>query len=155
MDGEHDWEALNPLPWGGRDVYLTQYVDYRDADGRWRNVRLAVVGGEVVPCYQVESDDWLLRPEDLPAAPGERAVDDVPAATVDALRGMMLEVARRLGLDCFAVDGSLRPDGGLLLFEANASNPTGRDMRLAPLASAVRRLLAGPASWRHAGSGGV
>lgn len=151
LDSPQDWEALNPLPWGGRDIYLTQYVDYADEDGRFRNVRLAVVGREVLPCFRVESGSWLLRPEDVPDAASGREkqwMNSFAAEVLPGLQDRLMEVAARLELDCFAVDGSLRPDGSLLIFEANACNPTQRDMRRVPkLVEAVRRLLAAPATW--------
>lgn len=152
LDSPGDWEALNPLPWGGRDIYLTQFVDYADDDGRFRNVRLAVVGREVLPCFRVEAGNWLLRPEDVPDAVSGREKPWMNRFAADVLPGLqdrLMEVAARLKLDCFAVDASLRPDGSLLLFEANACNPTQRDLRRVPkLADAVRRLLAAPAAWR-------
>ena len=151
LDSPLDHEALNPLPWGGRDIYITQYVDYADADGRYRNLRLAVVGQEVLPCLRVETGHWLLRPQDVPDAASGREQQWMNSFAADVLPGLqvrLMQMAARLKLDCFAVDASLRPDGSLLLFEANACNPTQRDMRRAPkLVDAMRRLLAAPATW--------
>lgn len=168
-----DWEALNPLGWGGRDLYLTQFVDFRDADGVYRNVRIALIGGEIVPCLLHEGQGWQMgtpevsralaevdRGDNAPSA--ETAASRQRAAPQDArlerftrdclptLRGALQDIAQRLRLDCFAVDGSLRPDGRLLVFEANASNPTQQDMRLPAVADAVRALLARPGAWRGA-----
>lgn len=151
VDGPDGWEALNALPWDGRDVYLTQYVDFSDEDGYFRNIRLGVVGRAVLPCFRVESGSWLLRPEDVPDAASGREKQWMNSFAADVLPGLqdrLTEVAARLKLDCFAVDASLRPDGSLLLFEANACNPTQRDMRRVPkLVDAVRRLLAAPVAW--------
>jgi hypothetical protein len=163
---DEDWEALHPLGWGGRDLYLTQFVDFRDADGCYRNVRIAMIGGAIVPCLLHEGTDWQMRPPDVahgPANAGANAPQAAPQASrqqrlldrfandhLPGLRSVLQEAARRLRLDCFAIDGSLRSDGCLLVFEANASNPTQEDMRVPAVADAVRALLARPGAWRGA-----
>ncbi|MES2973536.1 MAG: hypothetical protein V4757_07995 [Pseudomonadota bacterium] len=153
LDSTQDWEALNPLPWAGRDMYLTEHAADADAGGSYRHLRLAVVGREVLPCYRVETRNWLLRPEEIPAAVAGREKQWMDAFARDVLpgwHGPLMEVAARLELDCFSIDGSLRPDGSLLLVDVNAGGPAQQDMRRVPkLVDAVRRLLAAPASWRH------
>lgn len=149
VEGPGDWEAISGLGWGGRDLYLTQWVDFADADGMHRVVRIALVGGEAFCCFVLEKHGWLSTPEDSAAQDeGARARRDAFAReALPRLRPVLSQVARKLRLDCFAVDGSLRPDGRLLVFEANASNPTRDDMALGPLAAAVRARLADPSSW--------
>lgn len=144
-----DWEAINHLPWGGRDLYLTEWVDCRDPDGLYRTVRVAIVGEEIFPCIALAGTGWLTRPRDLAEA-GSGHEERLAAFSRDALpalRERLMEVAARLRLDCFAIDGNLRPDGRFVLFEANATNPTHVDLRRPALRAAVRRRLADPASW--------
>jgi hypothetical protein len=148
VEGPDDWEAINALPWGGHDLYLTQWVDYSEA-GVFGNVRIALVGGEAFCCFVLEKGDWLLTPSDVEAADAKAGARRIAFEkdVLPSLRPALAEAAKRLQLDCFAIDGSLRPDGRLLVFEANASNPTRPDMKLAPLAEAVRKRLANPDSW--------
>ena len=124
VNDEGDWEALNPLGWGGRPIYLTQFVDYADADGRYRKLRLVVVGGQVFARHQIVSDNWLVHRRDR--ALGSDAEEQAFMESFDAvhkprLLPMVQAVAKRLGLDYFGMDVSLRPDGSVLLFEANAT----------------------------------
>ena len=124
VNDDGDWEALNPLGWGGRPIYLTQYVDYADADGRYRKLRLVVVGGQVFARHQIVSDNWLVHRRDR--ALGSDAEEQAFMESFDAvhkarLLPMVQAVAKRLGLDYFGMDVSLRPDGSVLLFEANAT----------------------------------
>jgi glutathione synthase/RimK-type ligase-like ATP-grasp enzyme len=162
VDGSHDWEAANPLPWGGRDAYLTQFVDFQDGDGFHRKMRLAVVGDEVFLKHRYVSREWLVHfkshTQETEAAERlfmQRFEED----TLARVKPAVLEVARRLGLDYFGMDVSLRGDGSMLLFEANATmnilsvHRAVTDMWEAPAAriqSALRALLAQPARWRGA-----
>ena len=167
VDGPADWEALNALPWGGRDVYLTQYVDFSDDDGCFRKVRLAVVGEQVLIKHHYTSSEWMIHfrargpKSDVEEPP---FLADFEAVTLPKIRTAVLEMARRLGLDYFGIDASIRPDGRLLVFEANATmnildnhsqkgtlwlEPT------AKISDALRALICRPQAWRAAGPGTV
>ncbi len=167
IDGPDGWEALNALPWGGRDVYLTQYVDFSDDDGYFRKVRLAVVGERVLIKHHYTSSEWMIH---FRARGPKSDVEEPPflanfeTDTLPKIRVAVLEMARRLGLDYFGIDASIRPDGRLLVFEANATmnmldnhsqkgtlwlQPT------AKISDALRALLGQPQSWRAAGPAGA
>lgn len=163
VDGPQGWEALHVLPWGGRDVYLTQYVDYRDPDGLYRKLRLGYVGGEIVLKHQYASKGWMIHFR--ARAPGSDAEEADFLARFDttrlpALRPVVEMIAQRLGLDYFGIDASLRPDGSLLLFEANATmsmldaHAAAGSMWQAPtdrIRTALVGLLGEPARWRSQG----
>ncbi len=162
IDSEDDWELLHALPWGGRDVYLTQYVDFRDADGYFRKIRLAVVGSDIFIKHHYTSRQWMIHfraREPISDQEEPRFLREFDTATLPAIRPAVLEIARRLGLDYFGIDASLRPDGTLLVFEANATmnmldnhaakgalwaEPTRR------IAEALAALLAHPERWLNA-----
>lgn len=162
-----DWEAINPLPWGGRDVYLTQYVDYQDADGRFRKMRLVVVGGQVIGRHCYISGEWLVhRKKRLPDSDDEETafIRDFDRDTLPHVAAPVAEVARRLGLDYFGIDASLRPDGRLLVFEANATmnilsvDADGPEIWAsvsARVEAALRELLGQPRRWRGAPAAGA
>lgn len=194
VDAPDDWEAALALPLDGRALYLIEFVDFADADGRWRQCRIAIVGDRALPVSWTEGDDWWATDTSLvsqAAGPGgaargrmdEGATPDgiregaasgrMANAAADALAKahaaspasvrfraefaerwapvvalVLAEITRRMALDIFAIDASLRPDGTVLLFEANASNPTRGDLRAVPeLAQAVAARVANPASW--------
>ncbi len=117
------WDAINPLPWGGREVYLTQFVDYRDADGLYRKTRLVVAGGAVLTRHLIVSREWMVhRKERIEGSAAEELawLDGFRSVTLPKIAPAVREMAARLGLDFFGIDASLRADGSLLLFEANA-----------------------------------
>jgi glutathione synthase/RimK-type ligase-like ATP-grasp enzyme len=117
------WDAVNPLPWGGRDVYLTQFVDYRDPDGHYRKTRIVVVGDGIFARHLIVADDWMVHAKNR--LPGSRAeeqayMENFATGTLPRIAGAVQQIAQRIGLDYFGIDACIRPDGSLLLFEANA-----------------------------------
>ncbi len=157
------WDAINPLPWGGRDVYLTQFVDYRDPDGHYRKTRLVVAGDAILTRHQIVSNEWMVhRKERIPGSEEEERawLDGFATVTEPKIRATVLEMARRLGLDYFGIDASLRPDGTLLLFEANAcmnvlartagDGPTMWDQPLDDITRALTAVLGDMKAWHGA-----
>jgi tetratricopeptide (TPR) repeat protein len=116
--------ALDP----SGDVYVTQFCDYRSADGYYRKYRVIFVDRRPYPYHLAISRDWLLHYENAgmaEAAAGraeeQRFLDD-PEGALGALATQALgEIGRRLDLDYAGVDFSLLDDGRLLVFEANAT----------------------------------
>ena len=120
---------LAALP-AATDLFLTEFVDYRDADGLYRKTRLLCIGGRVLPEHLATADDWNIHHRNSRAWMGAHAEDQ--ARERDFLEhfekrmglGRLVavgEMADRLGLDFFGVDAALLPDDRVLVFEANPS----------------------------------
>ena len=110
--------------------------------------------------HVIVGETWLLH--------AERRAQDTGAEELTALAGFeespppairtaMLGIARTVGLDYFGVDCSIRPDGQVLVFEANACmnillnsapSPNMWDAPIAAILAALRRLLDEPGRWR-------
>jgi hypothetical protein len=108
--------------------YLTEYVDYRSADGYFRKYRLISVNGELLPYHLAIHDDWKvhhfrtdmanqawMRFEEKSFLKEPRLVFDEPHLA--ALRA----VAARSGLDYCGIDCALDSQGQIVIFETNAS----------------------------------
>ncbi|HET7931135.1 MAG TPA: hypothetical protein VFL63_07070 [Rhodanobacteraceae bacterium] len=153
--------ALRQLPWGGHDLYLTEYVDCRDADGLYRKLRLVVVGGEVCMRHQVIAHDWMVHVGDRRPAyleEEQRLLDDFETTLKPAIAARVRAAAEALDMDYFGIDCSLRPDGRLLVFEANVLMdilintmplPNCWEAPIARIREALTALLFEPARWRH------
>lgn len=108
-------------------LFLTDFHDFRSADGAWRKYRLIFVDRQVFPYHVAVGDDWLVHywRADTGRSAAKQAEEEAffedwrgvfgprAAAAVEA-------VAQRLDLDYGGVDCALTQDGRLLLFEANA-----------------------------------
>ena len=124
------------------DVYLTQYVDYRSADGHFRKYRMMFIDRTPYPYHLAIGRNWVVhhdtadmtrdrqkRAEELAfladpeAALGRRALDAIGA------------IARRIDLDYAGIDFALSPTGEVIVFEANAPMVVHRERSDGPFAA--------------------
>jgi glutathione synthase/RimK-type ligase-like ATP-grasp enzyme len=123
-------EALEALgaKLAGQDVYVTQYCDYRSADGLYRKGRVIFIDRRPYPYHWAISEHWLVHYETAGMGPElarqaeERRFLEAPDSVIGA-RAMaaIAAIGRRLDLDYCGVDFSVLPDGRVLVFEANAT----------------------------------
>jgi glutathione synthase/RimK-type ligase-like ATP-grasp enzyme len=109
-------------------LYLTQFCDFRSADGLYRKYRFIVVAGEVFPYHLAIGDGWLVhyfRTEmrDRPALLDEEArfLADPLASLGPDIAASLADIVRAVPLDFFGIDCSVDTDGKLLVFECNAT----------------------------------
>jgi hypothetical protein len=113
-----------------RQVYLTEFHDFRSHDGLYRKCRFFVFAtGEVVPRHLIIGRDWNIhsrtRADVMIAQPSlldeEREfLENYQAILGDRGMTALRTLRKHLGLHCLGVDASLLANGDLLLFEANA-----------------------------------
>lgn len=116
--------AQAPLPM----AYVSRFVDYASADGRWRKHRIAFIGGRPYLAHMAVGDHWMVHYLNAGMAESaeKRAEEAAAMAHFDedfAVRhaAAFAGLHERLGLDYFAIDCAELPDGQLLLFEADVS----------------------------------
>jgi glutathione synthase/RimK-type ligase-like ATP-grasp enzyme len=105
------------------EFYVAPFVDYAGADGKYRKIRFAMVGGEALPIHYAVSSRWMVHylNADMLNNADHRAEEEnflrefsaFAARHAKALDGLQ----RRLGLDYFQVDCAESADGRLLIFE--------------------------------------
>jgi hypothetical protein len=108
--------------------YVSRFVDYASADGRWRKYRVAFMAGRPYLAHMAVGDHWMVHylNAGMADSAGKRAEEAAAMAGFDeafAVRHAAAFAAlhERLGLDYFAIDCAELPDGRLLLFEADVS----------------------------------
>lgn len=125
-----NWEAV--LAYAQQHVsdslYVTEYADYRAADGQYRKYRLISIDGQLWPYHLAIHDDWLVhhfrtdmaqqawkREEELAfLAHPEQVFNATQMATLKA-------IADSTGLDYCGIDCALDQQGQVLVFEVNAT----------------------------------
>jgi glutathione synthase/RimK-type ligase-like ATP-grasp enzyme len=113
----------------GSPFYLTQFIDYADADHKYRKVRLVVVDGKAYVRHAIISDSWLIhsssrrfmqendqfdKEEDAFLLGYEVDVWPKIAPTIEAITAI-------LALDYYGIDCNIADDGTILAFEINAN----------------------------------
>jgi tetratricopeptide (TPR) repeat protein len=140
-----------PLATAGA-YYLTQFVDFRSADGLYRKYRMIFVDGRPLPYHLAIAETWMVHYEHArmdrhPARLAEemRFLEDPAAALGETAMRAIEGVGAAMGLDYAGVDFTLTPDGRALLFEANATmlvHPETADGPLAHKNPAIERIYA-------------
>jgi hypothetical protein len=105
---------------------VSDFWDYRGADGVYRKYRLIFVDRKVFPYHLAITRDWLSHywradMADWMKAEEETFLADFRQAFRGAAAEAVGEAARRLDLDYAGMDCTILPDGRVLVFEANAT----------------------------------
>ena len=144
----HTEEELDASSPHSGSCYLTEYYDYRSADGFFRKYRVIFVDRQPFPYHLAISPDWLVHyfSADMIAHAWKQAEElaflgDMRAVLGDRAIGALHEIARRIDLDYAGIDFSLLPDGSLLFFEANATMLLHPEDAGGPLATKNRFIL--------------
>lgn len=109
-------------------AYVTEFVDSRGTDDLYRKYRAIFVDRVPYPYHLAVSRQWLVHywTADMPANAAHREeekryIEDPEAVLgIPAMRALAA-IGARLDLDYAGIDFAIRPDGRLLVFEANAT----------------------------------
>jgi hypothetical protein len=109
-----------------QEFFLSRYVDYASADGRFRKYRIVLIEGRAYACHMAVAAEWkvwYLNAEMALSAPHrlEEALFMQEFDQKFAVRhaSALAQMADRIGLDYATVDCAETRDGALLVFEAD------------------------------------
>lgn len=118
--------ALDELP--GEELAAIEFLDARGRDGCFRKYRVMMIGGRLYPLHLAISSNWKIHyvTADMAENPAHRVEEArflEDTAGVLGARAMIAlgEIQSALGLDYAGIDFGLNAQGGVLLFEANAT----------------------------------
>ncbi len=119
------WSAIASL---NEPCYVTQYHDFRSADGYCRKYRIVFIDGEPFAYHLAISPHWIVHYMSADMTGHQWKIDEERRFLEDA-RGVLgepamnaiVEIGRRLDLNYCGIDFTLLADGRLLVFEANAT----------------------------------
>ncbi len=105
------------------EYYLAPFVDYSDAQGQFKKIRIALVDGQAFVCHMAVSSNWMVHYlnagmyEHADKRLQEAAFMDQFVEFVERHRHAIGEIARRMQLDYLVLDCAETATGDLLLFE--------------------------------------
>jgi hypothetical protein len=112
------------------DHIVTEFVDFRSADGLYRKYRAFFFGQRIVFRHMIVSDNWNVHARDrmrfmvehpwLLAEEAEMFAEPHGAFPAEVIKTLEA-VLDRMQLDYFGMDFGIAPDGRVILFEANAT----------------------------------
>jgi hypothetical protein len=108
------------------DFYLSRFVEYRSADGRYRKYRVVLIQGTPYLGHLGISPRWMVHylNADMAESASNRAEEAEQMRAFDSGFGgrhaaAFQEIHRRVGLDYLVMDCAETPDGRLLVFEGD------------------------------------
>jgi hypothetical protein len=108
--------------------FVSRFVDYRDANGMYRKLRVVMIDGAPFLCHMAISPHWMVHYLNAGMAenPARRAEEARAMAAFDtgfAVRHAEAFAALNgwIGLDYFQLDCAETPDGRLVVFEADVA----------------------------------
>ncbi len=126
----NDWQSLIELVSLRPDAYyyLTQYVDYRSADGYFRKYRLISLNDELLPYHLAIHDDWMVHHfrTDMSNQAWMRQEEEsflkAPQQIFNLVQLKALRTAATvIGLDFCGIDCAISSEGKVIVFEMNAT----------------------------------
>jgi hypothetical protein len=122
IDHDKDWGKVHTIPWGGQNLFMTQYVDFSNKDGKFEKVRIAGVNNKILFRSFFIGDEWNVHGGPRTKEKIQRKLKYMAEFSKQT---DLLEVSRQLQdiihLDLWAADIGVLPDGRFLFFEANAA----------------------------------
>ncbi len=127
IETAHDFQqAVFELP--GENLLVLEILDARNQQGYFHKYRVMFVDGELYPLHMAVSKHWKVHY--FSAHMGEQAearqmeaafLNDMPSILGAKAMTALHSICRALHLDYAGIDFALDSEGGILLFEANAT----------------------------------
>jgi len=109
------------------EFYLTNFVDYRSADGQFRKYRIVLIGGRPELCHLAISEHWMVHymsagmtENAAKRAEEARAMCDFDQDFAHRHKEALATIVRNLDLDYVGVDCGDTHTGDLLIFEVDS-----------------------------------
>lgn len=127
-----DASELERFAFDGRDYYISELYDCRDEDGLFRKFRVVYIGGKIFPRHLFVSNEWCVDGKSKLADERSHSEEQYFMENFESYLGAKVlsrlhDFCAKIGLDFFGLDLNLRPDGTLVVFEANACMSAFRD----------------------------
>ena len=123
IDSADDWDQIYKIPWPGQTMFMTQFVDFAEAQGSYIKIRIAMVGRTHMVRHIKFDAGWKVHNTEDAASYVQRELELIEHLEGSAtLHRIVQEVQRRIPLDFWGLDLGYAGDGkDLVFFEGNAA----------------------------------
>jgi hypothetical protein len=119
---ENEWDKIFSIPWGGRNIFMTQWVDFQSSENEWRKLRLSITPFGIRLRHILYGSSWLIHSVERDEAMVEKEVEIIRnVGEWERLQKLGEAIREKVGLDFFGVDLGWKSDTEFVLFEANAT----------------------------------
>lgn len=162
IDHEDDWGKVHTIPWGGKHLYMTQFVDFVSDDGMYEKIRMVFVNNKILFRSLFRGDRWNVHGVNRTKESVRKELKfQKKAANQKTLMDMLAKIRDDIKLDFWGVDLGRTSDGKYVFFEANASMTIAVDENtpaellglmqpiFSPVASNLKQSFFTPKAWRN------
>ncbi len=110
----------------GETFFISNFIDYRSADGQFKKLRVVIADGKPFAGHMGVSSHWMIHyvNAQMDESADKRREEERFIVTFDRdfamrHRERLAAITERLGLDYFTIDCAEMPDGSLLIFEVD------------------------------------
>jgi len=110
------------------EFFVSNFIDYRAADGQFKKVRVAIFAGHPFACHMAISSHWMVHyfNADMGSSVSkrneeERFMKDFEEDFAEKHKECLGSIYRSLGLDFIVLDCAETQDGNLLIFEVDTA----------------------------------
>lgn len=130
VNSAQDWARLEQLSSLGRHFFMTQFVDFRDEQGRFVKVRVCFIDETISLREYGASGGWQIGSGGHTSPSSDQAITRAISQLLEkmrafsdwtALRKVCGEMIRRCPLNFWGMDIGVRSDSSFVFFEANAA----------------------------------
>ncbi|WP_139792596.1 hypothetical protein [Pseudophaeobacter leonis] len=122
IGSKNEWDKIYSIPWGGCNLFMTQWVDFQSSDNEWRKLRLSITPSGVRLRHILFGSSWLIHSVERDEAMVQKEVGILKhAGEWEKLQQLGKSIREKVGLDFFGVDIGWKSDTEFVLFEANAT----------------------------------
>ncbi len=108
--------------------YVSEFVDYRSADGYFRKYRVIFIDGEILPYHLAIHDHWMVHHfrtdmanQEWMRKEEEAFLKDMSQVFDTAHQDALQKIGVATGLDYCGIDCALDQNGNIVVFETNAT----------------------------------
>jgi glutathione synthase/RimK-type ligase-like ATP-grasp enzyme len=108
------------------DFYVSNFIDYRSADGQFKKYRIALFAGQAFACHMAISSHWMIHyfNADMGASEAKRKEEELFMNNFErdfavTHKQSLASIYSQIGLDFVVLDCAETLDGNLLLFEVD------------------------------------
>lgn len=120
IENAEDWDKIFAIPWGGKQLYMTQFVDFSHGENDWIKIRLSVTSDNIRIRHTILGNSWLLHGFERTGDIVDREM--TYTLHLDKFPDLMRvgeEIRKRVPLDYFGIDLGFKSEEEFVLFEAN------------------------------------
>lgn len=122
IGSENEWDKIFAIPWGGCNIFMTQWVNFQSSENEWRKLRLSITPHGIRLRHILFGSSWLIHSVERDAAMVQKEVEILTnIGKWEKLQKLGEAIRDKVGLDFFGVDLGWKSDTEFVLFEANAT----------------------------------